>query len=70
MIRIRPEVSGLLQARDAHAVAAALQAAIELEHATIPPYLTPFTHSAPASTQLWPISSSPSSWRKCSISPW
>jgi hypothetical protein len=39
MIRIRPEVSGLLQARDAHAVAAALQAAIELEHATIPPYL-------------------------------
>ena len=39
MIRIRPEVSGLLQARDAHAVAAALQAAIELEHATVPPYL-------------------------------
>jgi Ferritin-like len=39
MIRIRPEVSGLLRARDAAAVAASLQAAIELEHATIPPYL-------------------------------
>jgi Ferritin-like len=39
MIRIRPDVSGLLQARDTNAVAAALQAALELEHATIPPYL-------------------------------
>jgi hypothetical protein len=39
MIRIRPEVSGLLEARDTGAVAAALQVALELEHATIPPYL-------------------------------
>src|SRR5512146_1643345 len=39
MIRIRPEVSGLLKARDASAVLAALQFALELEHATIPPYL-------------------------------
>ncbi len=39
MIRIRPEVSNLLHAHDADAVVAALQVAIELEHATIPPYL-------------------------------
>lgn len=39
MIRIRPEVSGLLKARDTSAVLAALQFALELEHATIPPYL-------------------------------
>jgi Ferritin-like len=39
MIRLRPDVSGLLQARNGSAVASALQAAIELEHATIPPYL-------------------------------
>jgi hypothetical protein len=39
MIRIRPDLSGFLQARDASGVVAALQAAIELEHATIPPYL-------------------------------
>jgi hypothetical protein len=39
MIRLRPDISGLLQARDANAAAGALQAAIELEHSTIPPYL-------------------------------
>lgn len=39
MIRIRPEVSGLLKAGDASAVLASLQFALELEHATIPPYL-------------------------------
>jgi bacterioferritin (cytochrome b1) len=39
MIRIRPEVSGLLKARDAGAVTTALQVALELEFATIPPYL-------------------------------
>jgi len=39
MIRIRPEVSGLLEARDASAVLTTLQVALELEHATIPPYL-------------------------------
>ena len=39
MIRIRPEISGPLEAPDIDAVAAALQVALELEHATIPPYL-------------------------------
>lgn len=39
MIRIRPDVSALLKPRDVPAVRAALQKAIELEHATIPPYL-------------------------------
>ncbi len=39
MIRIRPEVSDRLRAGDTAAVAAALQTAIALEHATIPPYL-------------------------------
>ena len=39
MIRIRPEVSGLLKAGDANAVLTSLQFALELEHATIPPYL-------------------------------
>ncbi len=39
MIRIRPEVSGLLKAGDADAVTTALQVALELEFATIPPYL-------------------------------
>jgi len=39
MIRIRPEVSGLLKAGDASAVLTSLQFALELEHATIPPYL-------------------------------
>jgi Ferritin-like len=39
MIRVHPEVSGLLQRGDVHGVRAALQAAVELEHAVIPPYL-------------------------------
>jgi hypothetical protein len=39
MTRIRPEVSGLLEAGDASAVLTTLQFALELEHATIPPYL-------------------------------
>jgi ferritin-like protein len=39
MIRIRPEVSALLEARDVGGVRAALQVALELEFATIPPYL-------------------------------
>jgi bacterioferritin (cytochrome b1) len=39
MIRIRPEVSNALKARDAGAVTTALQFALELEFATIPPYL-------------------------------
>ena len=39
MIRIRPEISGLLKARDVGAVTTTLQVALELEFATIPPYL-------------------------------
>jgi len=39
MIRIRPEVSNQLKAGDAGAVTTALQVALELEFATIPPYL-------------------------------
>ena len=39
MIRIRPDVSALLEARDNGSVTAALQVALELEFATIPPYL-------------------------------
>lgn len=39
MIRIRPGITGRLQAGDVDAVCASLQAAIELEHATMPPYL-------------------------------
>ena len=39
MIRVHPAVSGLLERGDVHGVRAALQAAIELEHAVIPPYL-------------------------------
>jgi bacterioferritin (cytochrome b1) len=39
MIRIRPEVSNSLKAGDAGAVTTALQVALELEFATIPPYL-------------------------------
>jgi hypothetical protein len=39
MIRIRPDVSALLEARDTGSVTAALQVALELEFATIPPYL-------------------------------
>jgi hypothetical protein len=39
VIRIRPDVTGLLRTRDAGGLGAALQAANELEHATIPPYL-------------------------------
>lgn len=39
MIRLRPEIAGLLHGGDVDAVRASLQAAIELEHATIPPYL-------------------------------
>ena len=39
MIRVHPEVSALLGRGDVHGVRAALQAAIELEHAVIPPYL-------------------------------
>jgi hypothetical protein len=39
MIRVHPQVSDLLRRGDVHGVRAALQAAIELEHAVIPPYL-------------------------------
>jgi Ferritin-like len=39
MIRIRRDVSDLLEARDVGAVTATLQVALELEFATIPPYL-------------------------------
>jgi hypothetical protein len=39
VIRVHPEVSDLLRRGDVHGVRAALQAAIELEHAVIPPYL-------------------------------
>jgi hypothetical protein len=39
VIRIHPEVSGLLARGDVHGLRAALQAALELEHAVIPPYL-------------------------------
>jgi len=39
MIRIRRDVSDLLEARDVGAVTTALQVALELEFATIPPYL-------------------------------
>jgi hypothetical protein len=54
VIRIRPEITGRLQVGDADAVRASLQAAIELEHATMPPYLyalyslEPGTNSAAA----------------------
>ena len=39
MIRIHPKVSGLLARGDVHGLREALQAALELEHAVIPPYL-------------------------------
>ena len=39
MIRVHPQVTGLLHRGDVHGVRAALQAAIEIEHAVIPPYL-------------------------------
>jgi hypothetical protein len=39
MIRVHPRVSALLAHGDVHGLRAALQAAIELEHAVIPPYL-------------------------------
>jgi Ferritin-like len=39
LIRVRPEVGALLRRGDVHGVQAALQAAIELEHAVVPPYL-------------------------------
>lgn len=39
MIRIHPKVSDVLRRGDVHGVRAALQAAVELEHAVIPPYL-------------------------------
>jgi hypothetical protein len=39
VIRVHPEVSALLRRGDVHGVRAALQAAVELEHAVIPPYL-------------------------------
>jgi hypothetical protein len=39
MIRVHPAVSDLLRRGDVHGVRAALQAAIELEHSVIPPYL-------------------------------
>jgi hypothetical protein len=39
MIRLRPETAALLRGGDVDAVRASLQAAIQLEHSTIPPYL-------------------------------
>jgi hypothetical protein len=39
VIRVRHQVSDLLRRGDVHGVQAALQAAIELEHGVIPPYL-------------------------------
>ena len=51
MIRLRPEIAGLLQDRDIGAVRASLQVAIELEHATIPPYLYALYSIAPGTNQ-------------------
>jgi Ferritin-like len=39
VIRVHPKVSGLLSRGDVHGLREALQAALELEHAVIPPYL-------------------------------
>jgi hypothetical protein len=39
VIRVHPKVSALLARGDVHGLRAALQAALELEHAVIPPYL-------------------------------
>jgi len=39
MIRVHPKVSALLAHGDVHGLRDALQAAIEFEHAVIPPYL-------------------------------
>ena len=39
MIRVHPKVSALLARGDVHGLREALQAALELEHAVIPPYL-------------------------------
>jgi hypothetical protein len=47
MIRMHPKVSGLLPRGDVHGLREALQAAIELEHAVIPPYLYALYSLAP-----------------------
>jgi Ferritin-like len=47
MIRIHPKVSGLLTRGDVHGLREALQAALELEHAVIPPYLYALYSLAP-----------------------
>jgi hypothetical protein len=47
MIRIHPNVSGLLTRGDLHGLREALQAALELEHAVIPPYLYALYSLAP-----------------------
>lgn len=47
MIHISPRITGQLENRNVAAVRAALQAAIELEHATIPPYLYALYSFAP-----------------------
>jgi hypothetical protein len=51
MIHVHPEVSGLLQRGDVHGVRAALQAAVELEHAVIPPYLYALYSLAPGGNE-------------------
>jgi hypothetical protein len=45
MIRIHPNVSGLLARGDVHGLREALQAALEPEHAVIPPLSLPKTSS-------------------------
>jgi hypothetical protein len=47
MIRVRPGVSSLLARGDVHGLRDALQAAVELEHAVIPPYLYALYSLAP-----------------------
>lgn len=47
MIRVHPKVSALLAHGDVHGVRDALQAAIELEHSVIPPYLYALYSLAP-----------------------
>lgn len=47
MIRVHPRVSGLLARGDVRGLRGALQAAVELEHAVIPPYLYALYSLAP-----------------------
>jgi len=51
VIRVHPRVSDVLRRGDVHGVRAALQAAVELEHAVIPPYLYALYSLAPGSNE-------------------